>query len=191
MIKGYSGIFRLGEATSTWDADSPVCWFLWNWLLPILAFLTVFILNKQLQYILGVQNGDSVLIIMNFSYLGYSAWTLGTHQGWGHEENCCIILWRNMASATNVLCHQSKFDSSVLDVLNLWGVHVVKIFHNWHLKLVLLFWRNPWLMIWLFICYSPYGRLEGRRCMRKQGEEKVLNFHQGAFQFSSLMWSEA
>ncbi|KAL0351054.1 UNVERIFIED_CONTAM: tRNA pseudouridine synthase B [Sesamum radiatum] len=23
MIKGYSGIFRLGEATSTWDADSP------------------------------------------------------------------------------------------------------------------------------------------------------------------------
>ncbi|CAA0820156.1 Pseudouridine synthase family protein [Striga hermonthica] len=24
MIKGYSGIFRLGEATSTWDADSPV-----------------------------------------------------------------------------------------------------------------------------------------------------------------------
>lgn len=25
MIKGYSGIFRLGEATSTWDADSPVC----------------------------------------------------------------------------------------------------------------------------------------------------------------------
>lgn len=31
-----------------------------------------------------------------------------------------------MASATNVLCHQSKFNSSVLDVLNLWGVHVVK-----------------------------------------------------------------
>ena len=25
MVKGYSGIFRLGEATSTWDADSPVC----------------------------------------------------------------------------------------------------------------------------------------------------------------------
>lgn len=25
MIKGYSGVFRLGEATSTWDADSPVC----------------------------------------------------------------------------------------------------------------------------------------------------------------------
>lgn len=24
MVKGYSGIFRLGEATSTWDADSPV-----------------------------------------------------------------------------------------------------------------------------------------------------------------------
>ncbi|KAF6157482.1 hypothetical protein GIB67_004420 [Kingdonia uniflora] len=24
MIKGYSGVFRLGEATSTWDADSPV-----------------------------------------------------------------------------------------------------------------------------------------------------------------------
>lgn len=24
MIKGYSGTFRLGEATSTWDADSPV-----------------------------------------------------------------------------------------------------------------------------------------------------------------------
>ncbi|EPS69260.1 hypothetical protein M569_05504, partial [Genlisea aurea] len=24
MIKGYSGMFRLGEATSTWDADSPV-----------------------------------------------------------------------------------------------------------------------------------------------------------------------
>ncbi|XP_049346477.1 uncharacterized protein LOC125811032 [Solanum verrucosum] len=24
MMKGYSGIFRLGEATSTWDADSPV-----------------------------------------------------------------------------------------------------------------------------------------------------------------------
>ncbi|KAH6830500.1 Pseudouridine synthase family protein [Perilla frutescens var. hirtella] len=24
MIKGYSGIFRLGEATSTWDADSPI-----------------------------------------------------------------------------------------------------------------------------------------------------------------------
>ncbi|XP_015066054.1 uncharacterized protein LOC107011179 [Solanum pennellii] len=24
MTKGYSGIFRLGEATSTWDADSPV-----------------------------------------------------------------------------------------------------------------------------------------------------------------------
>lgn len=23
-MKGYSGIFRLGEATSTWDADSPV-----------------------------------------------------------------------------------------------------------------------------------------------------------------------
>lgn len=27
MIKGYSGVFRLGEATSTWDADSPVCMF--------------------------------------------------------------------------------------------------------------------------------------------------------------------
>lgn len=26
MIKGYSGVFRLGEATSTWDADSPVCY---------------------------------------------------------------------------------------------------------------------------------------------------------------------
>lgn len=25
MIKGYSGVFRLGEATSTLDADSPVC----------------------------------------------------------------------------------------------------------------------------------------------------------------------
>jgi len=25
MVKGYSGVFRLGEATSTWDADSPVC----------------------------------------------------------------------------------------------------------------------------------------------------------------------
>ncbi|XP_077227500.1 pseudouridine synthase family protein [Tasmannia lanceolata] len=24
MIKGYSGVFRLGESTSTWDADSPV-----------------------------------------------------------------------------------------------------------------------------------------------------------------------
>lgn len=24
MIKGYSGVFRLGEATSTLDADSPV-----------------------------------------------------------------------------------------------------------------------------------------------------------------------
>lgn len=24
MIKGYSGVFRIGEATSTWDADSPV-----------------------------------------------------------------------------------------------------------------------------------------------------------------------
>uniref|UniRef100_A0A0E0KXL0 tRNA pseudouridine(55) synthase n=1 Tax=Oryza punctata TaxID=4537 RepID=A0A0E0KXL0_ORYPU len=24
MVKGYSGVFRLGEATSTWDADSPV-----------------------------------------------------------------------------------------------------------------------------------------------------------------------
>lgn len=24
MVKGYSGAFRLGEATSTWDADSPV-----------------------------------------------------------------------------------------------------------------------------------------------------------------------
>ncbi|KAK6913055.1 tRNA pseudouridylate synthase B, C-terminal [Dillenia turbinata] len=24
MMKGYSGVFRLGEATSTWDADSPV-----------------------------------------------------------------------------------------------------------------------------------------------------------------------
>ncbi|CAJ2665262.1 unnamed protein product [Trifolium pratense] len=24
MIKGYNGVFRLGEATSTWDADSPV-----------------------------------------------------------------------------------------------------------------------------------------------------------------------
>lgn len=24
MIKGHSGVFRLGEATSTWDADSPV-----------------------------------------------------------------------------------------------------------------------------------------------------------------------
>lgn len=24
MVKGYSGIFRIGEATSTWDADSPV-----------------------------------------------------------------------------------------------------------------------------------------------------------------------
>ncbi|OAY69842.1 tRNA pseudouridine synthase B, partial [Ananas comosus] len=24
MLKGYSGVFRLGEATSTWDADSPV-----------------------------------------------------------------------------------------------------------------------------------------------------------------------
>ncbi|KAF3773297.1 tRNA pseudouridine synthase B [Nymphaea thermarum] len=24
MFKGYSGVFRLGEATSTWDADSPV-----------------------------------------------------------------------------------------------------------------------------------------------------------------------
>ncbi|XP_065879340.1 uncharacterized protein [Euphorbia lathyris] len=24
MIKGYSGVFRLGEATSTWDAESPV-----------------------------------------------------------------------------------------------------------------------------------------------------------------------
>ncbi|XP_068660232.1 uncharacterized protein [Aristolochia californica] len=24
MIKGYSGVFRLGEATSTWDADSPI-----------------------------------------------------------------------------------------------------------------------------------------------------------------------
>nr|CAB3463608.1 unnamed protein product [Digitaria exilis] len=23
MVKGYSGVFRLGEATSTWDADSP------------------------------------------------------------------------------------------------------------------------------------------------------------------------
>lgn len=30
MIKGYSGIFRLGEATSTWDADSPVCLFCWE-----------------------------------------------------------------------------------------------------------------------------------------------------------------
>lgn len=27
MVKGYSGVFRLGEATSTWDADSPVCTF--------------------------------------------------------------------------------------------------------------------------------------------------------------------
>ncbi|XP_037417028.1 uncharacterized protein LOC119280184 [Triticum dicoccoides] len=25
MVKGYSGVFRLGEATSTWDADSPEC----------------------------------------------------------------------------------------------------------------------------------------------------------------------
>ncbi|ONM59502.1 hypothetical protein ZEAMMB73_Zm00001d022098 [Zea mays] len=24
MVKGYSGVFRLGEATSTWDVDSPV-----------------------------------------------------------------------------------------------------------------------------------------------------------------------
>ncbi|XP_066362635.1 uncharacterized protein [Miscanthus floridulus] len=24
MVKGYSGVFRLGEATSTWDADSPI-----------------------------------------------------------------------------------------------------------------------------------------------------------------------
>lgn len=28
MVKGYSGVFRLGEATSTWDADSPVYFLL-------------------------------------------------------------------------------------------------------------------------------------------------------------------
>lgn len=191
MIKGYSGIFRLGEATSTWDADSPVCWFLWIDCYQFWPFYCIHIEQAIAVYSWCPEYSVEVLIIMNFSYLGYSAWTLGAHQGWEHEENCCIILQRNMASATNVLCHQSKFNSSVLGVLNLWGVHVVKIFHSWHLKLVLLFWRNPWLMIRLFICYSPYGRLVGRRCMRKQGEEKVLNFHQDAFQFSSLMWSEA
>lgn len=31
-----------------------------------------------------------------------------------------------------------------------------------------------------------YGRLEVRRCMRKQGEEKALNFHLDEYQFSSL-----
>lgn len=30
MIKGYSGVFRLGEATSTWDADSSVRIFFSN-----------------------------------------------------------------------------------------------------------------------------------------------------------------
>lgn len=30
MIKGYSGVFRLGEATSTWDADSPVSYLFLN-----------------------------------------------------------------------------------------------------------------------------------------------------------------
>lgn len=28
MIKGYSGVFRLGEATSTLDADSAVCQYI-------------------------------------------------------------------------------------------------------------------------------------------------------------------
>lgn len=36
MIKGYSGIFRLGEATSTLDADSPVCFSLQDELLSLI-----------------------------------------------------------------------------------------------------------------------------------------------------------
>lgn len=39
MTKGYSGVFRLGEATSTWDADSPVSCSIFSHLNFIFSFV--------------------------------------------------------------------------------------------------------------------------------------------------------
>lgn len=41
-------------------------------------------------------------------YVGYPTWTMGTCQGWGLKENCSIILWRDMASPSDVFCNKSK-----------------------------------------------------------------------------------
>lgn len=50
MIKGYSGVFRLGEATSTLDADSPVCSFLeYENCQPELLRIVFLLINKFLK----------------------------------------------------------------------------------------------------------------------------------------------
>lgn len=49
-----------------------------------------------------------------FTHVDYSTWAMGAHKKWEHKENCCIILWGDLASSSNVLCHQSKKLSFVL-----------------------------------------------------------------------------
>lgn len=39
----------------------------------------------------------------------------------------------------------------------------------------------------LIAIFLSSDRLVVKRCMKKQGEGKVLNFHQGGFQYSSLI----
>lgn len=39
--------------------------------------------------------------------------------------------------------------------------------------------------------FNFFDRLEEKRCMRKQEEEKALNFHLEGFQFSGLILSVA
>lgn len=41
-------------------------------------------------------------------FIGYSTWALGAHQRWGYKKSCCILPWGDMASSSNVFCHQSK-----------------------------------------------------------------------------------
>lgn len=41
-------------------------------------------------------------------FSGYPTWAMGTHKRWCYKESCCIFLRGDMASSSNVFCHQSK-----------------------------------------------------------------------------------
>lgn len=53
MIKGYSGVFRLGEATSTWDADSPV---------RLLVFILIYIKYSFAKKLMLIEYVQLILI---------------------------------------------------------------------------------------------------------------------------------
>lgn len=134
-----------------------------------------------------------------YIYVGYPAWVMGAHKGWGPKENCCILLWGDMASPSNVLCHQSKTSFCILwtscrTMCNKVPCKEITIFSentntsDPNSSLVVIITLTA--LADVLLVSTSFDRLEGRRCMIKQEEEKALNFHHDEFQSSSLTSSE-